>query len=343
MSATDLTPDLAEKVLQAEQRNLVKKVGAGQTLSTPQRQMIMGLAAVNASPEELRTTRANALLKKWLDGGRLGRDEREEVAQMFPDAVFIINGGDDDKPTPLTEKEVMERYELSRATFFRWKNHGASLPDGPDAPPWEDAVALVAWYERMRARGLFKHKCPRSLLNATRQPATPPAPSTTLPAAPGKPAAPASGEQRSSPPSSPRQSPEKRGFLAELESLQEETAMMREAFQQAEKDGQVDQCKLLKAEYFETLETLRKYEKDKEQIAVASGELVRKTDVEKDLAERLPSIVTSLEILIDRVDAQLITTLDRATRRTIWRNGLAECFKTLRTSRFAPPFALLPA
>lgn len=342
MTATDLTPDLAEKVLQAEQRNLVKRVGSGQTLSTPQRQMIMGLAAANASPEELRTTRANALLKKWLDGGRLGRDEREEVAQMFPDAVFIINGGDEDKPPPLTEKEVMERYELSRATFFRWKNHGASLPDGPDAPPWEDAVALVAWYERMRARGLFKQRCPRVLLNATRQPGASAAPTVAPQATPGQPATPASVEQKS-PPSSPRQSPEKRGFLAELESLQEETAMLREAFQQAEKDGLVDQCKLLKAEYFETLETLRKYEKDKEQIAVASGELVRKTDVEKDLAERLPSIVTSLEILIDRLDVQLVNTPDRATRRTIWRNGLAECFKSLRTSRFAPPFALMPA
>ena len=342
MSATDLTPDLAGKVLQAEQRNLVKKVGAGQTLSSPQRQMIMGLAAANASPEELRTTRANALLKKWLDGGRLGRDEREEVAQMFPDAVFIINGGDDDKPAPLTEKEVLERYKLSRPTFFRWKAHGASLPDGPDAPPWEDPVALVAWYERMRGRGIFKQKCPRALRDALLKPAA----STSAPPAPAASSTPAKtsadpSEEKAPPP--PRPSTGKRGFLAELEALQENTAALREAYQQAEADGKLDEAKRLKSEYFETLETLRKYEKDKEQIATASGELLRKSDVEKDLAERLPSIVSSLEILIDRVDAQLVTTPDRATRRTIWRNGLAECIKSMRTSRFAPPFALMPA
>lgn len=347
MNPTELTPDLAEKVLGADQRNILKQVSEGRPLNTSQRQMVMGLAAVDAKPEELVKARVNALLKKWLDGGRLSRAEREEIAAVFPDAAFIIQGtADTEAPTPLTEKEVLERYKLSRPTFFRWKAHGASLPDGPDAPPWEDPAALVAWYERMRGRGIFKQKCPRALrdaLLAVQQPSAASSP-TSAPAAPS-PAAKTTGasNEEKAPPAPPRPSTGPRGFLAELEALQENTAALREAYQQAEVDGELDLAKRLKSEYFETLETLRKYEKDKEQIACASGELLRKSDVEKDLAERLPSIVSSLEILIDRVDAQLAVTHDRATRRTIWRNGLKDCFKSLRTSKFAPPFALMPA
>ena len=351
MNPTELTPDLAEKVLRADQRNVLKQVGEGRPLSPVQRQMVMGLAAVDAKPEELVKARVNALLKKWLDGGRLSRAEREEIAGVFPDAAFIIQGNaDTEAPAPLTEKEVLERYKLSRPTFFRWKAHGASLPDGPDAPPWEDPAALFAWYERMRGRGIFKQKCPRALRDALHDAQIRPAAEAAITAAKVKIAAttkttadPSEGKAPPAPPAPPRPSTGPRGFLAELEALQENTAALREAYQQAEADGELDLAKRLKSEYFETLETLRKYEKDKEQIATASGELLRKSDVEKDLAERIPSIVSSLEILIDRVDAQLVTTHDRATRRTIWRNALAECFKSMRTSRFAPPFALMPA
>lgn len=345
MNPTELTPDLAEKVLGADQRNILKQVSEGRPLNTSQRQMVMGLAAVDAKPEELVKARVNALLKKWLDGGRLSRTEREEIAALFPDAAFIIQGtADTEAPAPLTEKEVLERYKLSRPTFFRWKAHGASLPDGPDAPPWEDPAALVAWYERMRGRGIFKQKCPRALRDALHKPAASTSPSPAPAAAASAPAkTSADPSEEKTPPAPPRPSTGPRGFLAELEALQENTAALREAYQQAEADSKLDEAKRLKSEYFETLETLRKYEKDKEQIATASGELLRKSDVEKDLAERLPSIVSSLEIMIDRLDAQLVTTHDRATRRTIWRNGLAECFKSMRTSRFAPPFALMPA
>lgn len=348
MNPTELTPDLAEKVLSADQRNILRQVSEGRPLNTSQRQMVMGLAAVDAKPEELVKARVNALLKKWLDGGRLSRTEREEIAALFPDAAFIIQGtADTEAPAPLTEKEVLERYKLSRPTFFRWKAHGASLPDGPDAPPWEDPAALVAWYERMRGRGIFKQKCPRALrdaLLAVQQKPSAASSPTSAPAAPS-PASKTTGSsnEEKAPPAPPRPSTGPRGFLAELEALQENTAALREAYQKAEVDGELDLAKRLKSEYFETLETLRKYEKDKEQIATASGELLRKSDVEKDLAERIPSIVSSLEILIDRIDLQLASTPDRATRRTIWRNGLAECFKSMRTSRFAPPFALMPA
>lgn len=342
---SDLTPDLAAKVLQAEQRNLVKKVGEGGTLSTTERQMMIGFEAEGADPESLLQRRINALLRKWLEGGRLTAEEKEEIAHVLPEArgiyeaqTQVVSQQEAEPLQParqqLTDKEVMQLYQLSRATFFRWKQHGLTLADGPDAPPWQEPVKMVAWYERMRSRGIFKHRCPKALLDAAKQRPVPGA----------EPSTPAKGLPASTPaaqPSGPRQASSKRGFLAELESLQEQTALMREDYEVALRNGEVEKAATLRAEYFSILETLRKYEKDKEQIATASGELVRKSEVEKDLAERLPAIVASLEHLIDNVDPVLIAEPDRAKRRLIWRRELASCFKGMATSRYAQPLSLL--
>lgn len=338
MAPTELSPALAEKALLADQRNTVRRVGEGKPLSGPQRQMLIGLMAGDARPEELRQARVNALLRKWLDGGRLSREERDEIADVLPDATYIIGEapavGESSNTVP-SEKDILERYQISRATYFRWKSHGASVAEGADPPPWDAPGALVAWYERMKGRGVFKQRCPRSLIDAARTPqAASPVATAAPPPADEKPAS-------SQAVTSSRAAPAKQGFLAELEALQQHTASLREAYLAAETAGEQDTAKVKKAEYFGLLETLRKYEKDKEQIATASGELVRKTDVQRDLDERLPSIVANLEYMIDRVDPQLQSAPDRSTRRKIWRAALSECFKSLRGSKYAPPLELL--
>jgi hypothetical protein len=342
----ELTPELAGKVLQAETRNLIKKVGDGGSLTTTERQMFLGVLDEHADASELLKKRVTALLRKWLDGGRLSKEEREEISHVLPDARYIVDGGQaqvepaaEEQPgpeqrRPLTEREACEAYEVSRATYYRWKAMGDSLPEGKDAPPWDDATALVGWYERMRSRGLFKHRCPKGLLVAAKAPQGAAAAKTNRATTEPPPQ-----EEHASPPG-PRQPVGKRGFLAELEALQEQVAMLREDYERELQARNTDRAAVLKAEYLGLLETLRKYEKDKEQIATATNELVRKSEVEKDLAERLPAIVASLEYLIDRVDGVLVNVTDRAERRRIWRQELAACFKSMATSRFAQPFTL---
>ncbi len=342
----ELSPELAAKVLQAETRNLVKKVGDGGALSTTERQMFLGVLDEHADANELLRKRVTALLRKWLDGGRLSKEERDEISHVLPEARYIVDGGqapveaavaaepNPEPRGPLTEREACEAYQVSRATYYRWKSMGDTLPEGPDTPPWDDATALVAWYERMRARGLFKHRCPKSLLAAAKAPQGATAPRSHRPADD-----PSAQDEPASKPG-PRPPVGKRGFLAELEALQEQVAMLREDYERELLARNNDRAAVLKAEYLGLLETLRKYEKDKEQIATASGELVRKSEVEKDLAERLPAIVASLEYLIDRVDGTLLNVTDRGERRRIWRQELAACFKSMVTSRFAQPFTL---
>ncbi len=345
----ELTPELAGKVLQAETRNLIKKVGDGGALTTTERQMFLGVLDEHADASELLKKRVTALLRKWLDGARLSKEEREEISHVLPEARYIVEGNQPpveasakDEPCteqrrPLTEREACEAYQVSRATYYRWKNMGDTLPEGPDTPPWDDATALVGWYERMRARGLFKHRCPKALLAAAKAPQGCAVAKAARPA--DEPAAPQDDPGSPGPPG-PRQPVGKRGFLAELEALQEQVAMLREDYERELLARNNDRAAVLKAEYLGLLETLRKYEKDKEQIATASGELVRKSEVEKDLAERLPAIVASLEYLVDRVDGALVNVSDRAERRRIWRQELAACFKSMVTSKFAPPFNL---
>jgi len=347
----ELTPELAGKVLQAETRNLIKKVGDGGALTTTERQMFLGVLDEHADAGELLKKRVTALLRKWLDGGRLSKEEREEISHVLPEARYIVEGGhappevarsscehSTEPQRPLTESEACAAYKVSRATYYRWKAMGDSLPDGPEAPPWNDAEALVAWYEKMRARGLFKHRVPRPLLAAAKKPLRQSVESPKM-RQPDSVQTSRSDEDRA-PPIVPRAPVGKRGFLAELEALQEQVAMLREDYERELLAHNTDRAAVLKSEYLGLLETLRKYEKDKEQIATATGELVRKSEVEKDLAERLPAIVASLEYLIDRVDGVLVNVTDRAERRRIWRRELANCFKGMVTSRFAQPFAL---
>ena len=78
-----LDPDIADKVLGADLRNHVKKVGGGSTLSNSDRQMFIAFAATGDG-EDLRAVRQSNLLKKWLFGGKLTKEEQEEC----------INAGD---------------------------------------------------------------------------------------------------------------------------------------------------------------------------------------------------------------------------------------------------------
>jgi hypothetical protein len=158
----DLPPDLAEKVLDANNRNLVKKVGDGGTLGTTDRQIFLGMAEGNLSPAQIREKGIVALVRKHMDGGRLSAAEKDEVAHLLEDATALIDTPSVPVPSPvgLTEDEVKQFYDLSRAKYFRWRQAGQAVAEGPDMPPFEEPKAMVAWYERMRSRGVFKHTKP---------------------------------------------------------------------------------------------------------------------------------------------------------------------------------------
>lgn len=346
----ELTTDIAKKVLEADVRNLVKKVGDGGTLSNADRQIFLELTEGNASPEQIREARISSLLRKWMDGGRLSHAERDEIAHCLPDA-FAVNTEAvplPQRPGALTQDEAQEFYQISRAKYFRWKQAGQAVPEGPDMPPFEDPKGMVDWYERMMGRGIFKHQCPKLLKDLAakglpNKPASQPK-STDKPKAEDTQGAAQSSGNASSP---PRQAPEERGFLVEFEKLESHTATLRQDYIAAYDRGDLDTGALLKTRYFESLELLRKMASQKEAIGLAEKSLVKKADVIDVQGPIVRSILKNLiashmlrgmydELGLEKAGVAFDVFVARQARH------VRDCFAELIRSDLADPLILEP-
>lgn len=341
---SELTPALAEKVLAANLRNVVKKVSDGGTLGTPERQIFLGMAEGNLSPAQIREKRIVALVRKHMDGGRLSAAEKDEVAHLLEDASSIIDTPSVPVPSPvgLSEEEVKKFYELSRAKYFRWRQVGQAVAEGPDLPPFEDPKAMVAWYERMRSRGLFKHRLPKRLMDLASKGF---ASIETKGTADPKPNLSSSAQPGNAP---PREAPEKRGFMVEHEKLEEHTAILREDYLDAYARNDVENGNLLKQRYFEAYEMLRKSATQKEAIGLEEKSLAKKEDVEEDLGQIIPAIVANL--VSERFARGLFDSLQLEPKGVIFAEFFAalrkhqiENFESMKKSRFAPPLIFDPS
>ena len=77
----NITPELAAKVLDADLRNIVKKVSDGGILSPSERQMLQNAAFPES---QAKAKRAVALALKYSSGSRLTASELAEVREMHP-------------------------------------------------------------------------------------------------------------------------------------------------------------------------------------------------------------------------------------------------------------------
>lgn len=335
----DLDPSLAQKVLDADVRNLVKKVGDGGTLNSTDRQIFLGMAEGNLSPDAIREARVLALVRKHMDGGRLSQSERDEVSHLLHDATSIITEA---VPLPqrsgaLTQDEIERIYELSRAKYFRWRQTGQAVAEGPDLPPFDEPKGMVAWYERMLARGTFKHKCPKRLLDLANNgfPAANAPPSKATAPRPSQ-----ASSQSSSPPQH-REAPERRGFLVEHEKLEEHTAILREDYLDAYARNDIENGNLLKVRYFEAYEMLRKSASQKEPIGLAERSLVKTAHVTEILSAAIPAAIDTLaseaesRALFEAAQSLTFEDFHKARRARIKGS-----FSILHKSGFVPPLEL---
>ena len=288
----DIAPDLAQKVLDADVRNLVKKVGDGGTLSNTDRQIFLEMTEGTATPEQVREARVSSLMRKWMDGGRLSLSERDEIAHLLPDAIAVNTEGVPlpQQPGALVEDDVLRIYNISRAKYFRWKKEGQAVAEGPDPPPFDDPKAMVAWYERMRGRGIFKHQCPAKLKQLADKglPSPSPAPVVSPQKAPASPA-----PKDDTKPNAHHIPDEERGFLVELEKQEIKTARERRAADEAFAAEKLEDYALLNAQHRASLDLLRKMQMQKETVALAEKSMMRTTDLIEAqggiVSRRLPS------------------------------------------------------
>lgn len=311
---SNLTPEIADKVLAADERNIVKKVGGEGVMSSTERERIERAAFTNITPEKLFEQRRVSLLIKLARGASLSADQRKEINELLPPSPHLLK-----HVTRASLKKTLADYakELGygERALERWIEAGRSC-DPPDLPPFDQgAPGLVEWWKRMKVFGRLKQKVPERLakLALTAAPAQ-----AAGPSAPSQPGAPTSTDEK--PPSKPLQLPEGSGFAAALDRCRDNERIASARLRDAIESQDIGRIEAAQTAWSKAFESLRKAEKDAEQVLLATGELVRWSEVEKEQAEILQSLNQSLRSIFVRVatkvpvPADLYQMLERATQ-----------------------------
>ncbi len=331
----EISPDLAAKVVAADTRNHVKRVGEGENLSLGERSLFELHACADDAAAMLKA-RTSKLLQKWLGGGRLSNSELEEIAHILPGTRR------EESAAPQEGKRTVEQYAewygLQRRMYFRWQKAGRELAEGPDIPPVDEPHLLEAWYNRMMKRGLFKHRFPSklkkaiALLNHDTPSPLPPRPAA--PATETRPPAPPAADHYSIMPAGLR------GLMHEVDQQEKRVAKLREMRDAAyvandhvrgdqladQYNDELGQFSVIKQRAINTLE--------KERV------LVMKSEVEVDLGNRLTELVRGGLRLYERVAAKLEAAPTPTAKRAVWREAWINHCRTLAESGFAPVLEL---
>lgn len=141
----DVSPELADKVLSADLRNLIQKVSGGANLSPAERELMHRYLADETPPEALLSTRKIALTRKWTLGGKLTKEERKEAG--IPDLA------------PLLHRQTTERYQRPFQHYAKIyqrdvRNIKRLVAKGrtaepPDFPPLDAPADMAAWFRRV--------------------------------------------------------------------------------------------------------------------------------------------------------------------------------------------------
>jgi hypothetical protein len=329
----DVSPDLAKKVTAADLRNTIKKVGDGGNLSPADRQMFIAFASAE-DQAAMREARTSALLRKWLSGGRLSKAEQAEIAHLLPAAANRVVS-DQYRLGP----EGYGHIGIERRTFFRWKSHGEMCPDGADLPPFDAPEMLEGWYERMRLRGVFKHRFPAKVRDAIASylAANGRQPSKSDPAGPTRPSEPTGSVPASF---TGVDHGKKRGLAFEVEQEERRVADLRHARDQAYHDDDRAGGDILDKRYREALESLSLLKQRCNKVLKEEGELVTLEQIEREWGPRLETIVQGGLMFYDRIASKLEALPDHASRRRFWREQWINHCRVLSQGDFAPVLEL---
>lgn len=276
------------------------------------------------SPDDLHQARITALLGKWLHGSRLSRDERAEIAHVLPD------GPQGKRAYTGSPEENAERIGLSRRPFFRWQNYGRAHND---PLPCHDPPLVPAWYDRMKARGVFKHRCPREVLEACK--VSPVVSSSNV-----KTNHTSNGSSGGTINDFINRQSENHGIAAEIDALQRRVASLREASDAAYLRNDNDTGDQLRDRHQAELEKLRKLKKDAPKLLADDEENTRKAWVAEDLGGIIQPMIATWMAEGSVFHRESQSALPRAEFLKLWRAVVAKVCRSLAQSRFAPPLQL---
>lgn len=304
-----INTDLADKVLAANVRNIIQKVQDGGRLTASE---IKIFEQYTLEQTELHKTRQSALIRKWVGGGRLTEDEKQEIADIVP--IPETNKATHTRQAFQKEqKEYAAIYEQSDRTIKRWIAKGRLEND---LPPLDSPSQMPAWWPRH-----YKHKVPEGILNAAKKTDSLPAPMELSPSI-------------SSPTSDGEGIEIGRGFSEMLERVKEaEAEASREYLSAVKKNPDDARIPALRKTWNEFSKQLRELERDSHEILSRSGALIEKSAIEKIIAEIHAPIVNGIRSLWRRVKNRMQAASD-AQQDRIWQDEVDRLLSRLNESAF---------
>jgi hypothetical protein len=351
-AASHLEPGTASKVLQADLRNTVAQVAAGQRLPEADRSRLETTVLTGADPDTVahlaRERQAN-LLKIWASGRRrLTASELKELEPILPGEILarqpIARAG---YQHPYAH--YCEIYQVAERTIKHWVGVGREATPEADLPPLDDPPRMKDWYARRK-----KNRVPDRLVTLASTAAqlaagpssapcgagtTTPAPAAGLPAGqPSLPAGTAAGSAAGSQAAAPA-SPATRGYSATLERLRQAEATAGERYTALILDpDKQDQAEQARRSWQLLTKELRAYEKDAEEVLQKSGQSWVAAEVVAVIHELHVPLRDGMLSLYDRIESQL-DGLSRTERKRLYRSEVRRLFAGLITNRFTalPP------
>lgn len=324
-----IQPDLAGKVISADLRNLIKRVGDGTTLNAAERELFERYRASEAPPHELLEARAAALLRKFANGGRLTREERAEIGDWLPD------------PAPLAQRQTSDRYK-HQLTYYttiyqrdvrnikRWIKRGRER-EPADFPPLDEPHLVPDWMRRC-----FVHRVPPEIEALEKK-----SPETTTtesppPATAGTTEPPKEGAPPALPPLPPMNLNLAPGVSADL-GLQQAQALVSATFEQMQlaiKRERHTEAAQLRREWQQLVQILRSWEKDIIKIQEGRGEVLRTREINTEMVRIFTTISQSFLNALTALITSLSPTMPADQRRTLAQAKRDEIFRHLKGTRF---------
>lgn len=273
----EISPEMAEKVLSADLRNVIKKVGDGVTLSPAEREMMERYLAASAEVEDLAKARLAAMLRRWATGSKFSKAEMKEL-----EAHFAGSSGSPGKPKRLTAErydrplrfyaeQIWPGKEIDSGvrTLKRWVAKGKKAGD---LPPFDDLPSLAGWYERHHRYATAPEELRRFEVREA-----PPAPTR----APEEPSSEKDDDDRL-----PSMTLDLDGDFTADEGLRQIRALVKATYEQMEialKSRQTTTYRSLRREWQALINTQRQWEKDILKIQEGKGEVLRTRVINSEL------------------------------------------------------------
>lgn len=322
----ELSPEIANKVLGADLRNLVQKIGSGATLSPSERELMERYLAAVTPPEELMQARRIALTRKWATGGKLSKEERKEAG--IPDLAPALQRQTSDRyQKPL--EHYAKLYGRDKRNIKRWIKDGREASP-QDFPPFDDPPAMAAWFRRVKGQE------PRENLTkfereSDEQGEQSEDRSTSR--------SDDDEEEDDDPSPLPAMSLENvaSGVTGDV-ALQQIQSLAQATFKQMQlalKFKRMKEYKTLFIEYKQLVQVQRSWEKDIVKIQEGRGEVLRTREVNTELVQIFTTLGHSFYNVLLKTIRQFSPQMPYAQQRTLAKSLVDGCYAHAKKTRWA--------